>query len=308
MTDKVIAIVGPTATGKTEISVKLAKKLGGEIISADSRLVYRDFNIGTAKPSAEEMQGIPHYMIDVEDPQNTYTAGRYKKEAGDKIKEILNKNRIPIVVGGTGFYIRALLEGLDIPDIDPDHEFRKKMQEIAETKGKEVLHSKLKVIDPVIAEKLHPNDTFRVIRALEIHQLTGEPVSDFQTFSRPEYDVLYIGLNARNRDFLYDRINKRVLQMIDKGLVEEVKMLIDKYGRTISVLKTLGYREICDYLNGLYSLEEAIEQIQKNTRNFAKRQLTWFRANQEINWFYIDENTPDEICEQVIKLKSNYKT
>ncbi len=296
MTFKVIALVGPTASGKTEVSVKLAEILGGEIISADSRLVYRDFNIGTAKPDSKEMRGIPHHMTNVENPKNTYTAGRYQKEAGNKIKEILGRNKIPIVAGGTGLYIKALLEGLDIPEIDSDEEFRRSMKTIVEAEGKGALHKILAAADPVMAEKLHPNDTFRIIRSLEVQHVTGHPMSKMQSVSEPEYNVLYAGLNAADREFLYDRINRRVLKMMEQGLVDEVRNLIIKYGRTVSLLKTLGYKEICESFDGVGTIDDAVEKIQKNTRNFAKRQLTWFRSNKKINWFYIDKIEQEEIC------------
>ena len=214
----VIALVGPTASGKTEISVKLAELLGGEIISADSRLVYRDFNIGTAKPTPEEKRGIPHHLIDVENPKNTYTVGRYKKEASQAIEEIRDRGKIPIVAGGTGLYAKALLEGLNIPEIDPDEKFRQEMKQLVEIKGKEALYNTLKHFDPATAEKLHPNDTFRIIRALEVQHVMGKPMSEVRSKSEPEYKVLYVGLNAGDREFLYDRINRRVLQMMEKGL------------------------------------------------------------------------------------------
>lgn len=307
MTRNVIAIVGPTASGKTDISVSLAEMINGEIISADSRLVYKDFNIGTAKPDSEEKRRIPHYMIDIESPKNKYTVEKYKKEAAFKIEEILNRKKIPLIVGGTGLYIKALLEGLDIPEISPNEDFRKEMQKIAEIKGNEALYNTLKHFDPVTAKKLHPNDSFRIIRALEVKHVTGKPMSELQTVSKPDYNVLYVGLNAYEREFLYDRINHRALKMIEKGLVEEVKSLIIKYGRTVSLMKTLGYREICESFDGSYSLDEAVEKIQKNTRNFAKRQLTWFRANKEINWFYIDHNNPEKICFSIVeKLEKFY--
>lgn len=296
---KLIAIVGPTASGKTEISVKLAKELRGEIISADSRLVYRDFNIGTAKPEKEEMQGIPHHMIDIVEPTHTFTAGKYKIRAGLLVEKI----ETPIVVGGTGLYVKALLQGLDIPGVEPDIEFRNTMEKLE----KQELYKKLMDCDPVMAEKLHPNDSFRIIRALEVQHLSGKPMSETQTMSPPDYDVLYVGLNSISREFLYERINLRVLKMLESGLIKEVEDLINKYGRTVSLLKTLGYKEICEYLDGLYSLDEAVEKIQKTTRNFAKRQLTWFRANEKIHWFYIDEKNQDEICKEVIEAWINKK-
>jgi len=304
---KIIAIVGPTASGKTNIAIQTAKTLNGEIISADSRLVYKDFNIGTAKPTKEEMAEIPHYMIDIQSPEITYTVGKYKKEADEKIKEILNKNKVPIIAGGTGFYIRALLEGLDIPDVDPDEDFRQEMAEFVEKFGWQGIYEKLKQEDPEIAEKLYPQDVFRIIRALEVKKVTGQKMSEVQTLSEPEYDVLYCGLNAENRDFLYERINRRVLLMQEQGLVEEVKSLIQKYGRTNSLLKTLGYKEICEYFDGNCALEEAVEKIQQNTRKFAKRQLTWFRANKKINWFFIDKMNSDEIIKEIVEKYHEHK-
>lgn len=300
---KVIAIVGPTASGKTNIAIQVAKKLDriGEIISADSRLVYKDFNIGTAKPTTEEKNDIFHYMIDIQSPEETYTVGKYKKEANEKIKEILNKNKVPIIAGGTGFYIKALLEGLNIPDVDPDEDFREEMRIFVEKFGWQGIYEKLKQEDPEMAEKLYPQDVFRIIRALEVKKATGQKMSEIQTLSEPEYNVLYFGLNAEDRYFLYERINQRVLLMIDQGLIEEVEALIKKYGRTASLLKTLGYKEICEYFDGIYTLEEVIAKIQQHTRRFAKRQLTWFRANKKINWFFIDKMNSDEIIEKIVE-------
>lgn len=244
-------------------------------------------------------------MIDIEDPRNTFTAGKYKIRAEKLIDEILSRNKVPIIAGGTGFYIKSLLEGLDIPETEPDEVFREKMNYMVETEGKSALHELLQKTDSVSAQKLHPNDTFRVIRALEILHVTGKKMSEVQSVSEPKYNALYIGLNTVDREVLYNRINLRVLKMIEKGLVDEVKNLIEKYGRPLSLLRTLGYREICEYLEGLLSLDEAIEKIQKNTRNFAKRQLTWFRANPKILWQYIDKQNTDEICELIEQQWSN---
>jgi len=298
---KIIAIVGATATGKTNIAIQAAKMLNGEIISADSRLVYKDFNIGTAKPTKEETAEIPHYMIDIQSPEITYTVGKYKKEADEKIKEILNKNKVPIIAGGTGFYIRALLEGLNIPDVDPDEDFRQEMAEFVEKFGWQGIYEKLKQEDPEMAEKLYPQDVFRIIRALEVKKITGQKMSEAQTLSEPEYDARYFGLNAENREFLYERINQRVLLMLEQGLVEEAQSLIKKYGRTNSLLKTLGYKEICEYFDGNCALEEAVEKIQQHTRKFAKRQLTWFRANKKINWFFIDKMDSATIIDKIVE-------
>lgn len=302
---KVIAIVGPTASGKTNIAIQIAKILNGEIISADSRLVYKDFNIGTAKPTEEEKAGIPHHLVSIQSPSETYTVGKYKKEAEEKIKEILNKNKVPIIVGGTGFYVKALLEGLNIPDVDPDEDFRQEMEDLVKNKGKEALYKKLQESDPEMAKKLMPNDSFRIIRALEVQKISGQKMSESQTVSESEYDVLYCGLNAEDRELLYERINCRVVIMLEQGLVKEVETLIKKYGRTVSLLKTLGYKEICEYFDGIYTLEEAVAKIQQNTRKFAKRQLTWFRANKKINWFFIDKidsvTIVDKIVEEYLK-------
>jgi len=298
---KIIAIVGPTASGKTDLSIKIAQLINGEIISADSRLVYKDFNIGTAKPTDEERSIVPHHIIDVNNPAETYTVGDYKQQAEEIIKNLLQKNKVPVITGGTGFYVKALLEGLDIPDVKPDNKFRNEMTELVAREGKEALYELLKQKDPIVAEKLHLNDTFRIIRALEVQNKLGKPMSEVQSMSEPKYNVIYAGLNAEDREFLYDRINRRVNIMINDGLVEEVKFLVNKYGKTLSLLKTLGYKEICDYLDGLKTLDESIEEIKKNTRNFAKRQLTWFRANKNIKWYFIDKESNEKICEDIVK-------
>lgn len=298
---KVLAIVGSTASGKTAVSVELAKKIGGEIVSADSRLIYRDFDIGTAKPTAEERCGIPHYMIDIIPPERLYSAGDYKKDASEAVEKIISKGRIPIVVGGTGFYVRSLLGGLDIPDVPADENFRAEMDKFVEDYGRQALYDKLAAIDKTTADKLHYNDNVRVTRALEIFHATGKTMSEISSISKPPYEVFYAGLNARDRAYLYDRANRRVDKMIESGLVDEVHRLVQKYGRTLPILKTLGYKEICEYFDGKISLEEAVGLIKKHTRNYAKRQLTWFRANPEIHWYYIDEMSQEEIVEKIIR-------
>lgn len=304
-TEKIIAIVGPTASGKTNISINLAKQLDGEIISADSRLVYKDFNIGTAKPTQEEMLNIPHYMIDVALPTEEFTVNLYKNQADKHIQDILNRGKVPIITGGTGFYIKSLLEGFNIPEVKPDNEFRAKMQKLADENGREFLHKMLMQKDPISAQKLYINDSFRVIRALEVLHVLGKPLSEVQTKTGPKYNITYAGLCSQDREYLYERINKRVDIMLEQGLVKEVQTLIEKYGKTISLLKTLGYKEICEYLDNIISEEESIEKIKKNTRNYAKRQLTWFRANKETSWYFIDSLTSEEICNKII---NSYQT
>jgi len=298
-TEKIIAVVGPTATGKTKVSIELAELIGGEIISADSRLVYKDFNIGTAKPSTEEMQGVAHHFIDIAEPTMNYTAGIFKKEASKTIKEIFARGKIPIVVGGTGFYVKALLGGIEIPEVEPDRGFREELQKLQADNEEGFLHNRLKDIDETAASKIHANDNFRIIRALEIHHKTGKKPSEIQTCAPPEYDIIYAGLSCADREYLYGRINQRVLNMHEEGLVEEVKDIIAKYGKTLPLLKTLGYKEICGYLDRETDLDEALELIMQNTRRFAKRQLTWFRANPLITWYFIDEMTEEQIIKSL---------
>ncbi len=295
----VIAIIGPTATGKSDFAIKLALELGTEIISADSRLVYKDFNIGTAKPSFDDLKKVKHYCIDIVSPIEDFSVSDFKQFANVAMSKIFEDNKLPIVVGGTGFYIKSLLEGLDIPKVEADEEFRKKMKSIAQSKGNEYLFEILRKKDPVIAEKLHFNDVFRVIRALEVMEKLKIPMSNAQKIVKPNFNVIYIFLDTADRSYLYERINKRVDLMLELGLVDEVKNLIEKYGKTLSLLKTLGYKEVCGYLDKEFSFNEMKELIQKNTRNFAKRQLTWFRSVDKANVFCIDKLTQDEIFYKV---------
>ena len=276
---KVIAIVGPTASGKTAYSIELAKNINGEIISADSRLVYKDLNIGTAKPSNEEMQGIPHYMINLVEPTFDYSAGLYKNEAQKIITDIHSRGKTPIVVGGTGLYTDILLKGFELPEIEPDYELRDKLSKLSPDK----LYEKLKKIDSDGANTIEKNDKKKLIRALEIVSITGKSLQAARSISQSEYDVEWIGKNFE-RDILYKRINERVDLMIKQGLINETKNLLSKYGRTYNIINTIGYREITQYLDGTTTLEESIELLKKNTRNYAKRQLTWFRKNSEIKW------------------------
>ena len=299
---KVLAIVGPTASSKTEISIRVAEKLNGEIISADSRLVYNDFNIGTAKPSKEEMGGITHHMVDVASPESDFSVGLYQSQVQKIIQDVCSRGKTPIIAGGTGLYIRSVLEGLDMPKVEADEEYRKELNSFARAYGREALHSKLREIDPESAENIHMNNVVRVVRALEVCKVSGKKFSEQRLIKTPQYDVIYAGLNSEDRDYLYDRINRRVDIMLETGLVAEVDGLIKKYGKTLSLLKTLGYKEISEYLDGEVPLDTAVERIKKNTRNFAKRQLTWFRANPDINWYNIDKMQKEEIIEEIVKL------
>lgn len=284
MKNKIVAIVGATASGKSAYAVELAKKIGGEIISADSRLVYKGLDIGTAKPTEAEMQGIRHYMIDIVEPEYEYSAGLYVKDAQNAINTIIKKDKIPIVVGGTGLYFRLLLENYSLPEIEPNKQLREELSKFSY----EELYNILLELDVEAANSLENNDKKKIIRYIEIVKGTGLPLKDSRGICESQYDVDWIGLNFP-RDVLYDRINKRVDLMIENGLVDETKYLLNKHGRIPNIVDTIGYREIISALDGVMSFEEAIDKLKQNTRNYAKRQLTWFRKNPEIKWNFYPE-------------------
>lgn len=278
--NKVIAIVGATASGKTAYAVELAQKIDGEIISADSRYVYKGLDIGTAKPSIDERKGIPHYMIDIVEPDFNYSAGLYAKQAKECIKDILSRGKTPIVAGGTGLYIRVLLENYDLPNIEPDYKLRDELAKLSFDELYDILYG----LDKESAESVERNDKKKLIRYIEVVKLTGLPLSKARgKKDEDEFDIEWIGLNFP-REELYERINKRVDLMIDEGLIDETKNLLSKYGRIPNIVDTIGYREIIAYLDGDISLERAKELLKQNTRNYAKRQLTWFRKNENIKW------------------------
>ena len=272
---KVIAVVGATATGKTSYSIDLAKKIDGEIISADSRLVYKNFDRATAKPTIEERDGVPHHMIDIVEPFENYSVGLYVNDAKKCINDILSRGRTPIVVGGTGLYLNALLMNYDFPKVEPDIKLRKKLE------SDETIYDKLVELDPDFACKVEKNDRKKIIRSLEVILLTGNKISNLK--NEKEFDVEWIGLNYP-REELYDRINSRVDLMVECGLLEETKQLLEKYGRVDNLLYTIGYQEIISYLDGELTFDDAIATLKQNTRRYAKRQLTWFRKNEDIQW------------------------
>lgn len=276
---QVIAVVGATASGKTSYSIELAKEIGGEIVCADSRTVYKGLNIGTAKPTKDEMQGVPHYMLDVTEPTFDYSAGLYKKQASEAIKNIHSKGKIPIITGGTGLYIDILLKGFDLPEIEPDRDLRNNLSQ----KDTYDLYKMLEKIDYDGAQTIEPNDKKKLIRAIEIVTLTGKSLNDSRGVSDSKYDIKWIGKNF-DRDILYKRINDRVDLMIEQGLVDETNELLNKFGRAYNIINTIGYKEITQYIDGILTLDESIELLKKNTRNYAKRQLTWFRKNPDIKW------------------------
>ena len=274
---KVIAIVGPTASGKTDYAINLAGKIGGEIVSADSRLVYKGFDIGTAKPAMEERKGIPHYMIDIVEPEVDYSAGLYADDAQKVINNILERGKIPVAAGGTGLYFRLLLENYDVPKVEPDYEMREELKEYPS----EELYKRLQRIDRQRASEIDPNDKKKIIRAIEMAKHLEKPLSEYK--KDPLYDVEWIGINC-TRDILYERINRRVDLMIEKGLIDETRELLKKHGRIKNLVCTIGYQEMIAYLDGALTLEEAKDKLKQNTRNYAKRQLTWFRKNKDIKW------------------------
>lgn len=289
MKDKIIIIVGPTAVGKTALSIELAKEFNGEIISGDSMQVYKKLDIGTAKVTIEEAKDIPHYLIDIKEVNDNYSAADFKKEAKSIIKSIMNNGKIPIIVGGTGLYIESLIYNVSHGGkADPDFEFRNAMEALANDNGRKLLWDRLNKIDPKAAEKIHPNNLVRVIRALEVPHVTGELFSTYQKERDNKeliYDPYIIGLNT-DRELLYERINKRVNLMIDDGLLVEAKWLMEQANPDAQSTKGIGYAELIDYFNEQISLECAIDSIKQNSRQYAKRQLTWFRNRMPVTKWY----------------------
>lgn len=292
-----IILTGPTAVGKTAASIQLAKAVGGEIISADSMQVYRQMNIGTAKITPEEMQGIPHHLVDAIAPNISFHVYEFKKMAEQAMHEIWKRGHIPVVAGGTGFYIQALLYDIDFNPEEKGHSYRAELEELVGVEGADFLHERLKSIDPVSAECIHPNNIKRVIRALEYYHETGTPISAHNQQQRAKhspYDFIYIVLTM-NRQKLYARINKRVERMFEQGLLEETEALI-RQGCTsdMTSMQAIGYKELFPYFEGKISREEAMEQIQKDTRHFAKRQLTWFRRERDVIFLDKDQFINEE--------------
>ena len=285
--EKVVVICGPTASGKTSLSIELAKKINGQIISADSMQIYDEMDIGTAKPTKEEMQGIKHYLIGNVKPTNRYSVSEYKKDATNAIEETIQDNKFPILVGGTGLYVNSLIYGIDYPEIETDLEYRKKLEEIAEKEGLNKLYNMAKEIDEKAMEKISPNDQKRILRVLEIYNQTGKTKTELEIESRKngvKYDFRVFAIDMP-REILYERINKRVDIMFENGLLEEVQRLYKKYGEELyTSIQAIGYKEVIDYINGKYTKEEMIEKIKMETRRYAKRQLTWFRKIENITW------------------------
>ena len=287
MKPKVIVIAGPTASGKTSLSIELAKKLNGEIISADSMQIYKDMDIGTAKVTKEEMQGIKHYLVDFVSPEERYSVSNFKKDAEEKIEEIISKGKIPIIAGGTGLYIDSLIYSINYPDMEFDEEYRNELMKIASTQeGLEKLYLEAQKIDSKAMEIISPNDKKRIIRVLEIYKQTGKNKTQQEIESRkeePKYDYKVFALNWE-REKLYERINKRVDLMIEAGLINEVKQIKEKYKKYPTAMQALGYKEVIQYFNNELTYEEMVDKIKIETRRYAKRQLTWFRKNKQTIW------------------------
>ncbi len=283
---KIIIICGPTASGKTRVGIELAERLGGEIISADSQQIWRGFDIGTAKPTTEEVARIPHNLIDIADPDELFDAGRFIEFADAAISDITGRGKLPIVVGGTGMYLRMLVHGmLDAPP--RDNEIRAELEAEVAGGGLAALHARLTEVDPKSAAKIHPNDSTRIVRALEIFELTGFSATELRAkhgFKEARYDALKIGLQVERAE-LYSRIEARVDQMIDAGLTDEVRSLLKTHDESCQPFQAVGYCEIVDFIREQISLEEAVRLIKRNSRRFAKRQMTWFRSDSEIRWF-----------------------
>ena len=302
MNNTLIAITGATASGKTKLAIELAKQIDAEIISCDSRQIYSEFDIAVAKPTLEEQQGIKHYMLGIIPPSQTFSGSDFCELAQNYIEEIQKKGKKVIVVGGTGFYFRILLEGLTLTQVKPNLKLREELETLAQKEGKNAVFEILKEHDYEASKKIHPNNLDKVIRAIEISKELNKPMSDTGVNFSPKYDVLWIGVDFRDRQKLYNRINLRVDKMIESGLEKEAKELFNKYGEISTLANTIGYQEFLPYFNGETTLEEVIEKIKQNTRRYAKRQLTWFRANDKIHWFYNDEESFEDILKNVLSL------
>ena len=303
MKKKILVIGGPTAVGKTELSIDLAKRLNGEIISADSMQIYKYMDIGSAKVSKGEMNGVVHHLIDVVDPSINFSVVDYKEQGEKAIKEIISRGKLPIIVGGTGLYINSLTCNMTFTEAEKDEDYRRELERLAEEHGNNYIHEMLKDIDPISYKEIHANNRKRVIRALEVYKLTGNPFSSYnagEDFYKSEYDVHYYVLTM-DREKLYERINLRVDIMMEKGLLEEcIKLKEMGYTSSMQSMQGIGYKEILYYLEGNVKLQEAINMIKQGSRNYAKRQLTWFRRDPRVTFLDKDKLSYVEILEKVI--------
>ena len=296
---KILGILGPTAVGKTHIAKILAQKLNSKIVSADSMQIYKELNVGTAKATSEELDGIEQFMVDIINPDDTYSSFDYAQQASEVITNLLNANLTPILAGGTGFYFDSLLYPLSYSNDNVDVIRETLNQELLQN-GAEFMHNKLTQIDPISAQQIHPNNSKKVIRALEIYYSTGQKKSDFKLPQNPKFPAKLYVLNT-DREILYQRINQRVDKMIQDGLIDEVQKLISKYPQDCQAFTAIGYKEIIEYLNGLCDLECAINNVKQHTRNYAKRQLTYFSRFKDAKWIDVNVNNPQITANEILK-------
>ncbi|MGN8646913.1 tRNA (adenosine(37)-N6)-dimethylallyltransferase MiaA [Gracilibacillus sp. HCP3S3_G5_1] len=309
MNEKLVVIVGPTAVGKTALSIEVAKRLNGEVISGDSMQIYRGLDIGTAKVTEAEKSGVPHYMIDILDPTETFSVADFQKQVQENIKIIQQKNKLPIIAGGTGLYIQSVLYDYQFASNERSSKYHEQIEAQIDREGIESVYQRLREVDPLQAEKIHPNNRRRLIRALEVYDRTGMTMTEYQQKQQAEsrYDFRIIGLEME-RSLLYERINKRVDQMIELGLIEEVRRLYHAGLENTQAMRGIGYKEILSYLKGEVSLEEATETLKRNSRRFAKRQYTWFKNKMPVNWYPVTVETKNQVFQNILAdLEGFYK-
>lgn len=303
----IIAVVGPTASGKTKLAVEIAKNIDGEVVSFDSMQIYKELSIATAKPTAQEMQGIKHHLISIKSVTEEYSVADYVADAKNAVKDILDSGKLPVFVGGTGLYIDSFINNIDFTPQSSNTQIRKQLQDKLNSHGSQYMYNLLSEIDPQAAKKLHINNTKRIIRALEVYYLTGKTITEQQALSKRNspYLPLFIGLNYKDRQKLYDRINLRVDLMLKEGLLQEVKNFYNS-NPSLTASQAIGSKELRPFLDNKQSLDVCIENLKRETRRYAKRQITWFKRNSEINWFYPDVDDFSVVCQKAIALAKNF--
>ena len=304
---RLLSVVGPTAGGKSALALELALRLGGEIVSCDSMQIYRGMDIGTAKPTAEERTRVPHHLIDIAEPEREYSVMDWVSAANETVEDILSRGKLPILCGGTGLYLDAFLRGGEPETPGADPAVRAELQQLAEERGAEYIHGQLQLVDPVSAAATHPNNLRRVIRALEIYRATGIPKSEWDRRSKEapsRYDATVLGLRYTNREILYQRIDQRVDIMLAEGLIDETRRLMERgvFERSRTAAAAIGYKELLPYLQGICSLEEAVEQLKTVTRRYAKRQMTWFTAKNYVCWIAADDGKQGRKSEEIVNM------
>lgn len=308
MREKLIVIVGPTGVGKTKLSIMMAKRFGGEVVNGDASQVYRGLDIGTAKVTSDEADDVPHHLIDICDPKEDYTVADYQRDARRAIGEISHRGKLPILAGGTGFYIKAALYDYRFSSIGANQSYRREIETIVEREGAGALHAKLEAVDPESAARIHPHNVVRVMRALEVCHETGKPYSGQQAAvpGAPIFDVVFIGLTM-DRELLYQRINQRVDQMMTDGLLDEVRILYNQGLCDSQALQAIGYKEFFPYFESRISLDQAVDQLKQNSRRYAKRQLTWFRGQMNVHWFNLTHSIRNfsPIAEDILLFAEN---